>query len=137
MRRVALAGVLAMEPDVLILDEPTAGLDPAGQEELLTLVEKLHQQGVTVLMITHQMDQVARLAQQVLVLNQGSLVFDGRPADLFADLDLLQKNHLQAPQSVRFAHRLKQAGVEVGAPLSLNQLADRLATQLGGADNDE
>ncbi|OFT09489.1 energy-coupling factor transporter ATPase [Lactobacillus sp. HMSC24D01] len=137
MRRVALAGVLAMEPDVLILDEPTAGLDPAGQEELLTLVEKLHQQGMTVLMITHQMDQVARLAQQVLVLNQGSLVFDGRPADLFADPDLLQKNHLQAPQSVRFAHRLKQAGVEVGAPLSLNQLADRLATQLGGADNDE
>ena len=121
----------------MILDEPTAGLDPAGQEELLTLVEKLHQQGVTVLMITHQMDQVARLAQQVLVLNQGSLVFDGRPADLFADPDLLQKNHLQAPQSVRFAHRLKQAGVEVGAPLSLNQLADRLATQLGGADNDE
>lgn len=137
MRRVALAGVLAMEPDVLILDEPTAGLDPAGQEELLRLVEGLHQRGITVLMITHQMDQVARLAQQVLVLNGGKLAFDGRPADLFAQPDLLEQNHLAAPQSVAFANRLKQAGINIGAPLSLSKLAAEIAAQVGGGHNDE
>jgi energy-coupling factor transport system ATP-binding protein len=106
-RRVALAGVLAMEPKLLILDEPTAGLDRRGTEQLFLLLEKLKQQ-VTLLIVTHQMDEVARIADRVLVMEQGQLVFIGTPAELFSDRDRLQFYGLALPSITSFIDQLNQ-----------------------------
>lgn len=80
MRRVAIAGVLAMEPDVLILDEPTAGLDPGSREKLLEMIGRLHAEGTTVVMISHNMDDIARYAQRIVVMHRGEIAMNGTPA---------------------------------------------------------
>ena len=136
-RRVAIAGVLAMKPKLLILDEPTAGLDPDGQQELLTLIKKLKRAGLTILLVTHQMEQVAELADQVLVLATGKLVFSGSPRELFADPLLLAKHHLVEPQAVTFAHQLTETYLELfdHFPITLTELADALAEKLRGAES--
>ena len=134
-RRVALAGVLAMNPQLLILDEPTAGLDPTGQAELLSLITELKAQGLTIIMITHQMEQVARLADTVRVLDGGQLVFAGTPADLFVQPDLLAAHHLTPPAAVTFAKQLDWAAADP-QPLTAATLAAQLAKQLkGGTGN--
>ena len=86
MRRVAIAGILAMEPAILVLDEPTAGLDPLGRKELMTLFKKLHQSGMTIVLVTHLMDDVAEYANQVYVMEKGRLVKGGKPSDVFQDV---------------------------------------------------
>ena len=99
-RRVAIAGVLAMQPEVLILDEPTAGLDPAGRTEILELLKKLHEENnITVILVSHSMDDVARYAGRILVMNQGELVLDGEPRKVFRYRDELRKIGLDVPQS--------------------------------------
>lgn len=130
MRRVAIAGVLAMAPSVLILDEPTAGLDGESTARLLENIAQLNQQGTTILLITHQMDQVATYADQVVVMNQGHLVKAATPAAIFNDQAFLAANHLAMPAAVKIAHQLGQAGVELATPLTMSQLADRLAGRL-------
>lgn len=137
-RRVAIAGVLAMKPKLLILDEPTAGLDPDGQQELLALIKKLKRAGLTILLVTHQMEQVAELADQVLVLATGKLVFSGRPRELFADPLLLAKHHLVEPQAVTFAHQLTETYPELfdHFPITLTELADALAEKLRGLNHE-
>lgn len=130
MRRVAIAGVLAMAPSVLILDEPTAGLDGESTARLLENIAQLNQQGTTILLITHQMDQVATYADQVVVMNQGHLVKAATPAAIFNDQAFLAANHLAMPAAVKIAHQLGQAGVELATPLTMSQLADQLAGRL-------
>jgi energy-coupling factor transport system ATP-binding protein len=98
MRRVAIAGILAMEPDILILDEPTVGLDPAGQEEMMKLFLSLHEQyNKTLIIVTHDMNVVAQYTKRVLVMKEGRLVFDGTPRELFEDQNRLQEFQLGRP----------------------------------------
>lgn len=111
MRRVAIAGILAMEPSILVLDEPTAGLDPIGRKELMTLFEKLHQDGITIVLVTHLMDDVAEFADQVYVMEKGKLVKSGKPSLVFQNLEFMEKIQLGVPKITRFAHRLAERGV--------------------------
>jgi energy-coupling factor transport system ATP-binding protein len=118
MRRVALAGVLAMRPQVLVLDEPTAGLDPRGKEELLDRIAALHRGGLTVIVVSHGMDEVVRLARRVVVLFDGRVVFDGPTADAFARADDLRRWGLGLPQAAQLIRRLRERGVEVDDALT-------------------
>ena len=111
MRRVAIAGILAMEPDILVLDEPTAGLDPSGRKELMRLFEELHQAGMTIVLVTHLMDDVANFADTVYVLDKGRVVKSGQPAQVFQDLDFMESIQLGVPKITKFAHELAEKGM--------------------------
>ena len=111
MRRVAIAGILAMEPSILVLDEPTAGLDPIGRKELMTLFKKLHQDGITIVLVTHLMDDVAEFADQVYVMEKGKLVKNGKPSLVFQNVEFMEKIQLGVPKITRFAQRLANRGV--------------------------
>ena len=111
MRRVAIAGILAMEPKILVLDEPTAGLDPIGRKELMTLFKKLHQDGITIVLVTHLMDDVAEFANQVYVMEKGKLVKSGKPSLVFQNVEFMEKIQLGVPKITRFAQRLANRGV--------------------------
>ena len=111
MRRVAIAGILAMEPSILVLDEPTAGLDPIGRKELMTLFEKLHQDGITIVLVTHLMDDVAEFADQVYVMEKGKLVKSGKPSLVFQNVEFMERIQLGVPKITRFAQRLANRGV--------------------------
>ena len=110
MRRVAIAGILAMEPRILVLDEPTAGLDPIGRKELMNLFKKLHQDGITIVLVTHLMDDVAEYADQVYVMEKGRLVKSGEPSFIFQDIDFMEKIQLGVPKITRFAQKLIKRG---------------------------
>jgi energy-coupling factor transport system ATP-binding protein len=113
-RRVAIAGVLAMKPEILILDEPTAGLDPKGREEILGLLKTLHEeQNITILLVSHSMDDVARYTDRVLVMHRGELVLEGAPRKIFQYEEELEKIGLGVPQSTRVMHLLKKSGADV------------------------
>ena len=111
MRRVAIAGILAMEPRILVLDEPTAGLDPIGRKELMNLFKKLHQDGITIVLVTHLMDDVAEYADQVYVMEKGRLVKSGAPSLVFQNLEFMENIQLGVPKITRFAQRLAERGV--------------------------
>ena len=111
MRRVAIAGILAMEPSILVLDEPTAGLDPIGRKELMTLFKKLHQDGITIVLVTHLMDDVAEFADQVYVMEKGKLVKGGKPSLVFQNVEFMEKIQLGVPKITRFAQRLADRGI--------------------------
>ena len=111
MRRVAIAGILAMEPKILVLDEPTAGLDPIGRKELMTLFKKLHQDGIAIVLVTHLMDDVAEFADQVYVMEKGKLVKSGKPSLVFQNVEFMEKIQLGVPKITRFAQRLANRGV--------------------------
>ena len=111
MRRVAIAGILAMEPKILVLDEPTAGLDPIGRKELMTLFKKLHQDGITIVLVTHLMDDVAEFADQVYVMEKGKLVKSGKPSLVFQNVEFMEKIQLGVPKITRFAQKLANRGV--------------------------
>ena len=114
MRRVAIAGVLAMEPGTLVLDEPCAGLDPRGREEILGLIRRLHEQaGTTIVMVSHSMDDVASLAERVIVMNRGEVYMDGAPREVFSRGDDLRAIGLDVPQAVELAQRLRERGLPV------------------------
>ena len=114
MRRVAIAGVLAMEPQVLVLDEPCAGLDPRGREEILGLIKKLHEEaGTTIVMVSHSMDDVASLAERVIVMNHGEVVMDGAPRDVFSCGEELRGMGLDVPQAVELAGKLRERGYNI------------------------
>jgi len=133
MRRVAIAGVLAMQPSVLVLDEPTAGLDPAGRHEMMQLFADLHAQGQTIVLVTHQMDDVADFADTVLVMDHGKLVRSGSPRNLFQDADWLLKHQLGLPQTTAFARKLQARGFQFNQlPIRESELVEELRQQLGG-----
>lgn len=131
MRRVAIAGVLAMKPQVLVLDEPTAGLDPQGRQAMMELFERLHrEQGLTIVLVTHQMEDVAQYAEQVAVMREGKLIKFGTPTDVFADPDWLRANQLDVPRAAQFAQQLRQRGLTWDTlPLTADQLADQIAAR--------
>ena len=113
-RRAAIAGVLAMKPEVLILDEPTAGLDPQGREDMLGLVAKLHrEQGMTVILVSHSMEDVARYVSRLVVMNHGEKVFDGTPKEVFRHYKELEAIGLAAPQITYVVHALKEQGIPI------------------------
>ncbi|HIS00807.1 MAG TPA: energy-coupling factor transporter ATPase [Candidatus Excrementavichristensenella intestinipullorum] len=109
-RRVAIAGVLAMHPRTLILDEPAAGLDPSGRREMLALLKALHGRGMTLVMVSHSMTDVSRLCKRVLVMNQGRLVMDGAPGEVFGRAAELKAMGLGLPRGAELALRLREAG---------------------------
>ena len=111
MRRVAIAGMLAMEPTVLVLDEPTAGLDPLGRKELMTLFKKLHLSGMTIVLVTHLMDDVAAYADQVYVMEKGRLIKSGKPSEVFQDVASMEKVQLGVPKITACCKRLADRGV--------------------------
>lgn len=111
MRRVAIAGILAMEPKVLVLDEPTAGLDPKARIEMMELFSHLHQEGQTVVLVTHNMDDVAEYADKVYLLEKGRVISSGTPQDVFQNVEFLMQHELGVPKTTEFAVKLGQRGV--------------------------
>ena len=112
-RRVAIAGVLAMQPSILILDEPAAGLDPAGRREMLALIRGIHDSGTTVVMVSHSMDDVGRCCDRLIVLSQGEIAFSGTPAEVFLHGDDLLDIGLDIPECAKLANRLRDAGFDI------------------------
>ncbi|HHA8149453.1 TPA: energy-coupling factor transporter ATPase [Streptococcus pneumoniae] len=127
MRRVAIAGILAMEPAILVLDEPTAGLDPLGRKELMTLFKKLHQSGMTIVLVTHLMDDVAEYANQVYVMEKGRLVKGGKPSDVFQDVVFMEEVQLGVPKITAFCKRLADRGVSFKRlPIKIEEFKESL-----------
>lgn len=127
MRRVAIAGILAMEPAVLVLDEPTAGLDPLGRKELMNLFKKLHQSGMTIVLVTHLMDDVAEYANQVYVMEKGRLVKGGKPSDVFQDVVFMKEVQLGVPKITAFCKRLADRGVSFKRlPIKIEEFKESL-----------
>lgn len=113
-RRVAIAGVLAMKPEVLILDEPTAGLDPKGRDDILGLIAELHEkQGMTIILVSHSMEDVAKYVSRLVVMNHGEKVFDGTPKEVFRHYKELENIGLAAPQITYVVHALRERGIPV------------------------
>ena len=132
-RRVAIAGVLAMEPDVLILDEPTAGLDPAGRAGILQNIEDYRRtHNATIMMVSHSMDDVARLTDRLLVMNGSRLAMDGTPAEVFARAEELVEMGLNIPQVTRVFLELRKMGLNVEPVYTLQQAVDTLTALKGG-----
>ncbi len=127
MRRVAIAGILAMEPAILVLDEPTAGLDPLGRKELMNLFKKLHQSGMTIVLVTHLMDDVAEYANQVYVMEKGRLVKGGKPSDVFQDVVFMKEVQLGVPKITAFCKRLADRGVSFKRlPIKIEEFKESL-----------
>lgn len=127
MRRVAIAGILAMEPEILVLDEPTAGLDPAGRKELMGIFQDLHGAGMTVVLVTHLMDDVADFADFVYVLEKGRIVKSGHPKDVFQDVDFMDSVQLGVPKATRFAQDLVDRGLQLEQlPIAIEELGECL-----------
>lgn len=133
-RRVAFAGVLAMEPEVLVLDEPMAGLDPAARRDFLGLIGRLHREGLTVVMVSHSMDDLANCCDRIVVMNEGAVFAEGTPAQVFAHADELKSIGLGVPAAQRMALALAEAGVPLrrGGLYTVEPLADELADLLIG-----
>jgi len=133
MRRVAIAGVLALEPEVLVLDEPTAGLDPQGREDIMDMFYNLHkEQGLTVVLVTHQMDDVANYANHMIILEAGTVKGEGKPRDIFKESEWLSSIQLGVPQPVQFAEQLKKKynWTFDYLPLTTEELADQIELNL-------
>ena len=133
-RRVAIAGVLAMQPDIMVLDEPAAGLDPAGRIDMLNLVKNLHDSGRTVIMVSHSMEDVGRMCDRLIVMNHGRIAFDDVPWKVFSHPDELQQMGLDVPQSVRLAIDLRENGFDIPEDItSVEPLAQAIIAALGKA----
>ncbi len=130
-QRVAIAGVIAMQPDIIVLDEPTAMLDPQGRREVVDTVFTLcRTRGMTVVFITHHMDECID-ADRLLVMSNGSIVADGKPAEVFSDYALMEREGLDVPETARLLRDLRAAGMELeGAPLAVEDCAELIARQL-------
>lgn len=140
MRRVAIAGVLVMEPKVLVLDEPTAGLDPQGQLDMMRLFKQLHdEQDITIILVTHQMEDVAEYADHMIVLDEGRVVAEGSPSNIFKNEEWLQSVQLDIPQSVEFAKKLeeKEGWNFDPLPLTLDDLSKQITEHIQRASVNE
>ena len=133
-RRVALAGIIAMHPKYLVLDEPMVGLDPQGRAEIFSIVQRLHRQGTTIIMVSHSMEDVAEAATRIVVLDHGTVVDDGTPAEVFSHGELLHRIGLDVPLPTRVAQDLTERGWDFGAsmPLTIDELAQAIARQRQG-----
>ncbi len=125
MRRVAIAGILAMEPEILVLDEPTAGLDPLGRRELMKLFASLHRAGMTIILVSHSMEDVAEYANFVYVLEKGRIVMSGHPKEVFQDVEGLEQIQLGVPKVTKFAWRLRNKGLSFPTlPITLEEFKE-------------
>ena len=125
-RRAAIAGVLAMKPEVLVLDEPTAGLDPGGRDEILDLVASIRRErGITVILVSHSMDDVAEYVDRILVMNRGSICYDGEPKQVFAHKAELEDMGLSVPQVTEIMYMLREAGWPVDTAATTVEEAKR------------
>ena len=129
-RRVAIAGILALDPEVLVLDEPTAGLDPQGEKEMMALFEKIYESGKSVIIVTHNMDLVLKYARTVVVMFKGEVVKKGDPLDVFVDEELLKNVAIEPPYVIKVALALKEKGIDI----DLTKVKDipSLAKEIGG-----
>ncbi|HCM89158.1 MAG TPA: energy-coupling factor ABC transporter ATP-binding protein [Vagococcus sp.] len=136
MRRVAIAGVLAMEPEVVILDEPTAGLDPRGRKDMMEMFYRLHKEkGINIILVTHLMDDVAEYADYMVVLEKGKIHKKGHPREIFEDVAWLNEKQLGVPTATDFAFKLIEKGYQFDQlPLTATELADELARDLKEGD---
>lgn len=132
-RRVAIAGVLVMSPGILVLDEPTAGLDPRGRDEIFGFISKIHESmGITVILVSHSMEDVAKLVSRVIVMNRGSVELDGSVTEVFADIPRLESIGLSAPQVAYLMKRLKQIRPEIDENIfTVAKARDELIRHLG------
>ena len=135
-RRVAIAGVLAMNPKVLILDEPTAGLDPKGRDEILDQIKYLHEQrGITIILVSHSMEDVARYADRLIVVNDGKIPYDGTPREVFSHYEELEKIGLAAPQITYIMHDLAARGLMVDThATTVEEAKKRILAALAGKE---
>ena len=133
MRRVAIAGVLAMKPEVLVLDEPRAGLDPKGRLEMMEMFYKLNkEQNMTIVLVTHQMNDVSDYADHVIVIESGNVVKEGSPKEVFSDASWLLEKQLGVPTTLAFVEKLKEKGWSTDKmPLTLDELADAILEERG------
>lgn len=132
LRRVAIAGVVAMKPEVLVLDEPAAGLDPKGRNGILSSVKEMHRTGMTVILVSHNMEDVARLCGRLLVLNRGRLVADGSPREVFSQTDLVARIGLKPPDVVLLMEKLRERGWHVRQDVvSIDEAYREIVRELG------
>lgn len=133
MRRVAIAGVLASDPETIILDEPTAGLDPVGRKEIMDLFKEQQKNGKTIILITHNMDDVANYADEMMVMHDSQIVASGTPKAVFNDQELLDKNYLTLPQSAIFAQKLQAKNFHFDQlPITISELTTEIKQQIHG-----
>lgn len=132
-RRVAIAGVLAMEPEVLILDEPTAGLDPKGRDEILDQIAWLHQERkISVILVSHSMEDIARYVERIIVMNQGEKAFDGKPKEVFSHYKELEAMGLAAPQITYIMHALREKGLQADtSAITIEEAKNSILKALG------
>ncbi|MHA3845950.1 ATP-binding cassette domain-containing protein [Mycoplasma sp. VS276A1] len=131
-RRVAIAGILAMQPDFLVVDEPTAGLDPVGVNEILEILNNLNKNGKTIINVTHDLDNILKYAKRIILFKQGEIVRDGDPYEILNDVEFLKENNLQPPHLLAFANKLRAKGIPVPKILSEDDLVHYLNEYLGG-----
>ncbi len=130
MRRVAIAGVLAMKPEVLVLDEPTAGLDPSGRDDILQMIKALHEEEkITIIMVSHSMDDISKLATRILVMSEGKIVADGTPKEIFSQKNFMESIGLGVPQAAQLAHALRYSGWDVPTDVYTTEEVARYITQ--------
>ncbi|EIE39261.1 energy-coupling factor transporter ATPase [Mycoplasmopsis canis] len=122
-RRVAIAGILAMNPDFMVFDEPTAGLDPVGVKDILDILTNLHKSGKTIINVTHDLDHVLERAERVIMLKKGKIVADNNAYDVLSDIHFLRENHLQPPQLLDFVLELREKGINVPKVRNIEELA--------------
>lgn len=125
-RRVALAGIMAMKPDFLVFDEPTAGLDPSGAKDILELFKKMHNNGKTIIIVTHDLDNVLEYTDRTLMLCNGKLVKDGPTIDVLEDTNFLIEKGLEPPKLLAFANELRKKGMPIGKVKTIDNLADEI-----------
>jgi energy-coupling factor transport system ATP-binding protein len=137
-RRVAIAGVVAMEPNVLILDEPTAGLDPKGRDDILNQVKQLHNEyNMTIILVSHSMEDVAKVADRILVMHKGKCILDGIPSKIFKEIDTLESVGLAVPQVTYLMRSMKEKGFSVSEEVyTIAQAKEEILKVLRGANND-
>ncbi|QOR34607.1 energy-coupling factor transporter ATPase [Clostridium sp. 'deep sea'] len=139
MRRVAIAGVLAMSPKILVLDEPTAGLDPKARHAILQMINKIHQKHkITIILVTHDMEQAAAYASRVVVMNNGTIVYDGKPREVFKNINELKELGLDVPPVTLLCYKLKQLGYKVPQlPLTISEAKEIILKNIGVKSNAE
>lgn len=134
-RRVALAGVIAMKPEILILDEPTAGLDPKGRKEILSLIKDLHDKGVGIIFISHIMEDIARLSSQIIIMDKGKIIKVGEPKEVFKESDKLKELGLGIPQITEFMNILAKKYPDLRTDiLTVEEARDEINRVIGGQD---
>ena len=137
-RRAAIAGVIAMEPKILILDEPTAGLDPQGREDILELIKQLKKEvSPTIIIVSHNMDEIAKMADHIIVMSEGYIIYDGTPIEVFTRPDFKEKTELDLPMATRIADTLQERGIDIPDVVTVEALVEELAKlKKGGCENE-